>query len=529
MTRDFQKPGRSAALGENGMVATSHPYASQEAIAVLREGGSAADAAIAAAAVLCIAEPQMTGIGGDCFWIHADAAGQVLACNGSGRTPRIAQAEWYGERNITSLEPWSPHTVTVPGAVDAWCCLHKAKGRLPFERLLAPAIRFAEDGCLVHPRVALDWSFFFQRINRSPATRAAFAKNGLPLVEGDRFANPALARTLRAIARNGRAAFYEGAVARSLVGLLNAEGGLHSAEDFAGHRGEFVEPIRTRYRDRTILECPPNGQGVAALIALNVLAQYDLSDAAADDPGRTHLFAEATKLAYAERNAWCADPAFAEIELEDRLSEGYAQSLAAQIDMNRAMTVPQALAVAHKDTVYLAVVDRDGNAVSFINSIFHGFGSGLFDSETGVLLHNRGLGFSLDVGHPNCIDGAKRPMHTIIPGLALDSSGRPWMPFGVMGGQYQASGHAQLIVHMVERGLDPQSAIEQPRSFAFDGVVEVESGFDRDILASLESRGHRLKRAAEPIGGAQAIQIDHSRGCFIGGSDPRKDGLAIGF
>jgi gamma-glutamyltranspeptidase / glutathione hydrolase len=413
--------------------------------------------------------------------------------------------------------------------VDAWCRLHEAKGRLPFERLMAPAIRFAEDGCLVHPRVALDWSYFSQRINRAAASRAAFTRNGLPLVECDRFANPQLARTLRAIARSGRAAFYEGAVAQSLVALLNAEGGLHRPEDFVDHRSEFVEPIRTRYRERTILECPPNGQGVAALIALNILTQYDLSDASADDLKRAHYFAEATKLAYAERNAWCADPVFADIPLEERLSEGYARSLATQIDPTRAMAAPNSLAVAHKDTVYLAVVDRDRNAVSFINSIFHGFGSGLFDSETGVLLHNRGLGFSFERGHPNCIDGGKRPMHTIIPGLALDSSGRPWMPFGVMGGQYQASGHAQLIAHIVERGLDPQSAIEQPRSFAFDGVVEVESGFDLDVVANLEMLGHRLRNAPEPIGGAQAIQIDYPRGCFIGGSDPRKDGLAIGF
>ncbi|HEY0107810.1 MAG TPA: gamma-glutamyltransferase [Rhizomicrobium sp.] len=526
--RDFQKPGRSAVYGERGMVATSHPFASREAALVLTEGGSAADAAIAAAAVLCVAEPQMTGIGGDCFWIHADAAGAVLACNGSGRTPRGADASWYARHNITALEPWSAHAVTIPGAVDAWCRLHAAKGRLPLARLLAPAIRLAEEGCIVHPRVALDWAFFRDRVARNPAARAAFTKDGASLRAGDRFANPALGATLRIIAAQGRAAFYAGSVAANLTALLRNEGGLHTEEDFAAQESEFVEPIRTTYRDHTILECPPNGQGMAALIALNILAQYDLAGTKTGEALRTHLFAEATKLAYAERNAWCADPGFADGPLAQRLSAAHARELASQIDPRRAMTAPKPAAIAHRDTVYLAVVDRDLNAVSFINSIFHGFGSGLFDPKTGVLLHNRGLGFCFDPQHPNAIGAAKRPMHTIIPGFAFDSLARPWMPFGVMGGQYQASGHAQFIVHVVERGLDPQQAIEQPRSFAFDGSLEVESGFDAGVLSELAGFGHKLRPAAEPIGGAQAIQIDHARGILIAGSDPRKDGLAIG-
>jgi gamma-glutamyltranspeptidase/glutathione hydrolase len=526
--RDFQIPGRSAAYGDKGMVATSHPVASREAAHVLAEGGSAADAAVTAAAVLCIAEPQMTGIGGDCFWIHADATGRVLAYNGSGRTPRKALASYFAERAIVNLEPWDAHAVTIPGAVDAWCRLHDAQGRLPLDRLLAPAIGLAEEGCIVHPRVALDWAHFKDRVDRTPAARPAFTIGGAAPRAGDRFANPRLATSLRAIAARGSEAFYQGAIAQSLTTLLQSNGGLHTEEDFATYRGERVDPIKTSYRDHTILECPPNGQGLTALIALNILSQYDLTDAGSTESLRTHLFAEATKLAYAERNAWCADPTHATIPVAELLALEHARDLAARIGLDHAQAAPNPVPVAHRDTIYLAIVDRDLNAVSFINSIFHGFGSGIFDPATGILLHNRGLGFCFSAGHPNCMDAAKRPMHTIIPGFAFDSQDRPWMPFGVMGGQYQASGHAQLITHIVERGLDPQLAIEQPRSFAFEGVLEFERTFRQDVLNDLAGRGHRLKAAAEPIGGAQAIQIDRERGVLVGGSDPRKDGLAIG-
>jgi gamma-glutamyltranspeptidase/glutathione hydrolase len=525
--RNFYKPGRSAAYGEKGMVATSHPIASREAAKVLEEGGSAADAAITAAAVLCMAEPQMTGIGGDCFWIHCDVHGRIQAYNGSGRTPSRAHATYYTDRRISALEPWDAHTVTIPGAVDAWCRLHTEQGRLPFDRLLEPAIRLAENGCMVYPRVALDWARFRDRVKRNIAASSLFLRNGDPLRPGDRFTNPALAISLRAIAKDGRDAFYCGDIAASLAALLECEGGLHTREDFAAHEGEIVEPIRTQYRECVILECPPNGQGMTALLALNILSQFDLS-AGCDDVLRIHLFAEATKLAYAERNAWCADPAFGAPPVEALLSSRHARELAAQIDPTRAMIAPKATRIAHRDTVYLAVVDRDLNAVSFINSIFHGFGSGLVDPHTGILLHNRGLCFGLVEGHPNCIDAGKRPMHTIIPGFALGLDGTPQMPFGVMGGQYQASGHAQFVSHTVDRGFDPQEATDEPRSFSFDGALEVEQTIGENILAALERRGHLLKPAPEPIGGAQAILIDRNRGILIGGSDQRKDGLAVG-
>ena len=524
--RSFQELGRSTAYGENAMVATSHPFATREAAMVLAEGGSAADAAITAAAVLCIAEPQMTGIGGDCFWIHMDASGKSLAYNGSGRTPSAAHFSYYVQHAINALDPWSAHAVTIPGAIDAWCKLHELKGCLPLARLFAPAIQLAEDGCIVHPRVAWDWVEFVDRVERLPNARSQFTFAGKPPQRGAYFAIPKLGSTLRAVAACGRNAFYFGATAESLVAVLRELGGLHTLEDFAAHHGEFVELIETRYHDRIVLECPPNGQGITALIMLNILSLCDLS--AADDALRTHYFAEATKLAYADRDAWCADPAAAAIPVERLLSLGHAKALAAQIDPACAMTMPRAVDDLHRDTVYLAVVDRDLNAVSFINSLFHGFGSGIYEPSTGILLHNRGLGFCFDDGHPNCIDGGKRPLHTIIPGFVCEPDGTPWMPFGVMGGQYQAAGHAQLITHLVARGFDPQEAIDEPRTFAFGGSLEVESTVSANVIADLSQRGHSIKRCTQPIGGAQAIQIDRRRGLLLGGSDARKDGFALG-
>lgn len=522
-------PGRSAAYGETAMVATSHPLATLAAIEVLREGGSAADAALAAAAVLCIAEPQMTGIGGDAFFIHANAAGAVQAYNGSGRAPAAAKADHFAARGITALEPTDAHAVTIPGAVDAWMALHAGHGRLPLDRLLGPAITLAREGCLVHPRVAWDWAHFEARAKARPEAAAVFLREGRALRAGERFVNPALAQTLSAIARQGRSAFYEGAVAESLARTLRAAGGLHTAEDFAAHTGEAVTPIRTRYRGIDVLECPPNGQGITALMLLNILTAsgQDLADLSELD--RIHLFSEATKLAYWERNTWCADPAFAAAPVEHLLSAAHAQALADAISMDTARIAPPHDRTAHTDTIYLCVVDRDLNCVSFINSLFNAFGSGIFDPATGVMLHNRGLGFTFAQGHPNRMDGGKRPLHTIIPGMALDADGHPFMPFGVMGGHYQAAGHAHFMMQVLDLARDPQAAAEAPRSFAHDGVLQVEDTFGADLRAGLAARGHEITLADQAIGGAQAIRIDRARGLLIGGSDPRKDGMALGW
>jgi gamma-glutamyltranspeptidase/glutathione hydrolase len=526
--RDFQRPGRSAVYAEGGMIATSHPAAAQAGLEILAEGGTAADAAIAAAAVLCVAEPQMTGIGGDCFWIHAGADGSISAYNGSGRTPAAATRDHYRERGTRALAPTDPDTVTIPGAVDAWAALHENYGSLSLDRLLARAAQLAEEGCVIQPRVAFDWSHFRARVETTEAAWATFLPGGKTPAAGDRHFNPALARTLRAIGREGRSAFYSGVIPESLVRTLQEEGGLHTADDFAAHRGEAVTPISTHYRGMEVLECPPNGQGITALMILNMLTASSERISTLSTADRIHLFAEATKLAYWERNTWCADPSFGAVPVQHLLSSEHAKRLAATIDPDRAADAPAPDRTEHTDTVYLAVVDRDLNSVSFINSLFNAFGSGIFDRETGVLFHNRGLGFSFVEGQPNHIDARKRPLHTIIPGMVLDGEGRAAMPFGVMGGHFQAAGHAQLISHIFDRGLDPQRAAEEPRTFAFDNKLQVETTIPHDVLTQLERRGHQLAIADVPIGGAQAIQIDRRRGVLIGGSDPRKDGLALG-
>ncbi|ODU22864.1 MAG: hypothetical protein ABS87_00235 [Sphingomonas sp. SCN 67-18] len=521
--RDFQAPGRSASYAAQGMVATSHPEACRVAIDILRLGGSAADAALAASAVLCVVEPQNAGIGGDSFYIHATAAGAVRAYNGSGRVPSALDPHDTGPIARTH-----GNAVLLPGAVDAWMRLHADHCRLPLGQLLRPAIALAEDGYIVTPRVAWDWEGSAALLAASPTARAQFMPGGRAPRAGDRFADPALGATLRAIAQGGAPAFYEGARAEAMARTLRGAGGSHDAADFADHRGTPVEPIRGDYRGLTILECPPNGQGMTVLMMLGILDRL-AGGVPADDPVKFHhLMAEVTRLGYAERDRWCCDPAFADIPLDRLLGEAHLATLRAQIDPSRPGPAHRPLDVEHRDTVYLSVVDRDGNAVSFINSIFTDFGSGIYDAATGVLFSDRGTSFSRVEGHPNALAPGKRPMHTIIPAMAL-RDGLPLLSFGVMGGHYQAAGQVQLLCHMLDGGLDPQAALDRPRSFATDGVLDVESGLGDGAIAALEAMGHRVRRVSRPIGGGQAILIDRARGVLIGGSDPRKDGLALGY
>lgn len=523
--RDFQQPGRSAAYGERGMIATSHPLASLAGLDVLRRGGNAADAAIAAAAVLCVVEQQNAGIGGDTFLMQATAAGEAFAYNGSGRAARAVDAEAIRAAGGIGLD--SVHSVTVPGAVDALCRFHAEAASLPLEDLLAPAINHAEQGYIVLPRVARDWAASEARLAASPAAAFLLPGGRAPSV-GARFRDPALGRTLRLIAGRGRDAFYQGEVAESMVARLRALGSFLTLDDFAAHRGEVVSPIRTRYRGFDILECPPNGQGVTVLVLLNILAGFDIAAEARDAAGFIHLMAEASKLAYAERNAWCADPAFAPCPLDELLSIGHADRLRGRIDRGRALFPAPPDRTPHKDTVYLTVVDRDRTVVSFINSIFTDYGSAIQDAGTGVLFHNRGASFGMDPAHPNVLAPAKRPMHTIIPGLAL-RDGRPEIGFGVMGGHYQAMGQAHFLMNLLDLDLDPQAALEVPRSFGFDRELQLEITVPAAVADRLAGIGHTIKRAVAPMGGGQAIRIDWGNGVLIGGSDPRKDGCALGF
>ncbi len=525
--RDFVQPRRSAAISANAMAATSHPLATLTALDVLRAGGNAVDAAIATVAVLCVVEPHMTGIGGDCFVLYSPKGGVPVALNGSGRAPMKATADWYRAHGIRAIEVETPHAVSVPGAVDAWCRILADHGTKDMAELLAPAITLAEEGSAVTPRVAADFANDFPKQARDPDTARVFAPAGRPIGLGERLRQPALAGTFRRIAREGRAGFYEGPVAQEIVAKLNRLGGFHTLEDFALQKCEYVTPISAPYRDHLLYECPPNGQGLAALMILRTLEGYALGDTQFSEADRIHLLAEAAKAAYRARDAYLADPRFATVEVERFLSDAYADAVRAKIRLDRASDPVLWDEVEHKDTVYFAIVDRDGNAISFINSLFDDFGSGILVPECGVLLHNRAISFRLDPAHPNAIAPGKRPMHTIIPGM-LTHNGKAAMPFGVMGGHYQAIGHAHILTQILDRGLDPQAAAEAPRSFAFNGILALETTISDDIARDLARRGHRVARAG-PIGGCQAIWIDRARGCLIGGSDPRKDGCALGY
>lgn len=528
LERDYIGPGRSAALGENGMAATSHPLATLAAIDTLRAGGNAMDAALAAVAVQCVVEPAMTGIGGDCFAIVAPAGKAPRAFNGSGWAPAGASAEALRAQGLKVIADDTPHAVTTPGAVDAWSQLSEAYGTMGLDRLLQPAIKLAEDGFRVTGRVALDWARYPDRVRKHPPAAAQYLPGGATPKTGELFRNPALAATLRAIGKSGRTAFYEGAVADEIVAILRELGGTHTAADFADYRGFHTDPISAKFRGRDVLECPPSGQGLAALVIARILDAYDLTDGAVSEADRVHLLAEASKAAYRVRDLLISDPASMTRSVDDILSDDFIATLRAPIQMDRAQQASIWDGPVHRDTVYLTVVDKDRNCVSLINSIFASFGSGIYAPKSGVLLQNRGSGFSLVAGHPNELAPRKRPLHTIIPGLVVEN-GVPVMPFGVMGGQFQAVGHAHFLTHMFDRGYDPQRANESPRSFAFGGKLTLERGFGDAVRVDLAARGHDTDWAADPIGGCQAIYIDHARGVLIGGSDHRKDGMALGY
>ena len=526
--RDFMQPGRSAAVGENGMAATSHPLATLTAIDMLKAGGNAVDAAVAAVAVQCVVDPLMTGIGGDCFAIYAPAGGAAVSFNGSGFAPAATRLEDLTSRGLTAVPDSSPYAVTIPGAVDAWCKLLADHGRLDLARVLAPAIAAAEHGFRVTPRVALDWERHQGRVARNAAAAAQFLPNGRAPKVGERMSNPALGQTLRKIAKAGRGAFYEGAVAADLVATLKALGGVHAEADFAAYHGLDTVPISAKYRGYTLKECPPNGQGLVALIIARILEGFDLSDTSLSEADRVHLLAEATKAAYAQRDALISDPSTFTSSIDDLLSETHIAPLRQSIHMFRASPAAEWDLPEHKDTVYVTVVDKDRNAISLINSIFSSFGSGIYAAKSGVLLQNRGCGFSLKPGHPNVIAGRKRPLHTIIPGL-LEKDGRAVMPFGVMGGHYQATGHVHYLSQVLDRGLDVQSANQAPRSFSFNGVLALETTYGEATRLDLAQRGHDVTWSDEPLGGCQSIWIDHERGALFGSSDHRKDGMALGY
>ncbi len=525
--RDFNVPGRSAAMAANGMVATSHPRATLTGLDVLRAGGNAVDAAIAAVAMQCVVEPESTGIGGDCFVLYSKGGALPVALSGSGRAPAAATVDWYAERQIREIAVQTPHAATVPGCIDAWCLLNREHGRMPLSEILEPAAKAAEDGYVVTPRVAHDWARNINKL-QDPHTAKVMLVDGKAPKAGDTMRNPALARTLRRIGKEGREAFYEGAVARDIVGRLKELGGLHEEADFAAQRSQWVEPIHASYRGYDVYEVPPSNQGLTALMILKTLEGYALGGDSFSEADRLHLIAEATKAAYYVRDNFIGDPDFVDNQVERFLSEEYAERTRKEIRLDKALPPQHREDTQHKDTIYMCAVDRDGNAVSFINSLFSAFGTGIMAPESGVILHNRGSGFRTTPGHPSAIAPRKRPFHTLIPGM-LVKDGRAVMPFGVMGGQYQAVGHATFLHYLLDRGMNPQQAAEGPRVFAYQGVLQTEHFVPEPVRADLAKRGHKVEMLEMPIGGCQAILIDRERGVLIGGSEPRKDGLALGY
>jgi len=492
--RDFMVPGRPVAVGDRGMAATSHPASTLAAVEILRNGGNAIDAAIAAVAV------QAGG---------APPNGKMVAINGSGRSAAKAELGWFLDQGMTAIAADSPHAVTVPGAIDAWCRLVADHGSKSLDEIFAPAIRAAEEGFVVTPRVALDWAKARGRIEKHGLGNAVYLPGGNPPAVGDKMVHPALGNMLRRIAREGRSAFYEGELAQDMVSVLNAAGSLISLEDFAASKPDYVDPIGADYRGHRLWECPPNGQGIAALLI-----------------ARIRLLAEASKAAYRQRDALVADPAVSPFDTEAFLSDQFVGRIRQQISLEKAAAPEVFDMPLHKDTIYLCVVDGQGNMVSFINSLFSAFGSGIYAAKAGVMLQNRGSGFRLIEGHPNAIAPRKRPFHTIIPGM-LAKDGKPIMPFGVMGGQYQSTGHAHFLSGILDRGFDPQQASDAPRSFAYDGKLSLETTIPASIAADLKARGHDVVWSEEPLGGCQAIWVDHKRGVMFGASDHRKDGFAL--
>jgi gamma-glutamyltranspeptidase/glutathione hydrolase len=526
--RSFHFPGRSAVYGRRGMCATSHPLASLAAVEMLKSGGNAVDAAITAAAVLCVVEHPMTGIGGDCFAIIAKPGRTLIGLNAAGRAPKAATADWYAKNGIRQIQVQSPHAVTVPGAIDGWATLLADHGTKSLREVLAPAIAHAEEGFVVAPRVAADWAIAQPKLRGHKGAAQNFLKDGRAPVVGEVMRLPALARTLRRIAEEGRDGFYGGEVAEDMVAELRALGGLHTLEDFAAQKCSYVDPISVRYRGVDLFELPPSNQGIVALILLKMLERLGPSADGPTSADRYHVINEAARLAYAARDTFVADPDVVKVPVAHMLSDGLIADFAQRVDRKKRRAdlgpVPRP---AGSDTVCFSVVDRDGMAVSFINSLFAGFGSGIATAKTGVVFHNRGTGFVLDPKHPNCIAPRKRPMHTLVPAMAM-KDGTPYMAYGVMGAAFQPIGHTYILTNMLDYGMDAQEAVDCPRAFFEGEDLVIEEGLPAATVEGLRALGHKISVRDLPWGGAQIVQFG-ADGTLIGASDPRKDGLALGY
>ena len=530
--------GRSAVLARNGMVATSQPLAAQAGLRILQQGGNAIDAAVATAATLAVVEPMMTGPGGDLFVLaHIAETGELVGLNASGFAPEKADLDFFKSRGLEGIPTVGPFSVTVPGAVDGWATLLEKHGTMTLAQVLAPAIEYAEEGFPVSEIIAGTWKTPAIDDSVSQATRivsdfeAAYYIDGRRPEHGDVFGNKPLADTFRKIAAEGPDAFYKGEIARKIVDHLNALGWPITMADMAYQHSDWVEPISTTYRGHRIFELPPNGQGMAAIEMLNILEGYDLKGLGHNSAAYLHRLIEAKKLAFADLDAWLADPERVDLPIGTIISKDYGEQQRGRIDPNQAATevetgVNDAVLrlTGSGDTIYLTVVDKDRNMVSFINSIFHAFGSGVVVPGTGVVLQNRGALFSLDPEHPNRLEPRKRPYHTIIPAMAYKDD-KPWLSFGVMGGDMQPQGHVQILLNMIDFGMNVQDAGEAARFRHNTGKeVVLESDVSEEAATGLSRMGHVIDRKKGGFGGYQAIEVDWKRGVLLGGTDPRKDG-----
>jgi gamma-glutamyltranspeptidase/glutathione hydrolase len=532
---------RSAVMARHGMAATSQPLATATAIQVLQQGGNAVDAAIAANAVLGVVEPMSCGLGGDLFAIIWDAkTKRLVGLNASGRSPAAATIELFKSKGLAEIPTHGPLSWSVPGCVDGWDQLLARYGTRTWSEVLGPAIAYAEGGFPVSEIIAADWREAEASLKAIATSSACFLPGGHAPKAGSIFRNPGLARSLRLIARDGRNAFYLGPLADDIVGYSRSAGGLFAQADFSGHKSTFVEPVSTSYRGYDIWELPPNGQGIAVLQMLNLLEPFDLKSLGPQSAEALHLMIEAKKLAYEDRARFYADPDFANLPTGTLISKPYANRRRAELNPAKANLRPTAGDPAQADTIYLTVVDRNFNCVSLIQSNFHGFGSHHVPADLGFVLQNRGCLFALDPNHLNRLEPRKRPFHTIIPGF-ITKDQKPWLSFGLMGGDMQAQGHAQVICNLIDFGMDVQEAGDAPRFRHFGsseptgqpanegGVVALESGISAEARRALEAKGHKLGEAPGTFGGYQAIRIDLENGVLIGGSDPRKDGAAMGY
>jgi gamma-glutamyltranspeptidase/glutathione hydrolase len=538
---------RSEVIAQNGMAATSQPLATQVALDVLKEGGSAVDAAIAANAMLGLVEPTGSGIGGDLFAIVWDVeSGGLHGLNASGRSPKGLSLEQLkatlAEQGLDRIPPFGPLPVSVPGCVDGWFELHARFGKLPMARLLAPAIRYAKEGFPVSELIAHYLQRSARRMSRYPGFAEVFAPDGQAPRKGEVFKNPRLASTYEKIAAGGRDAFYSGDVARAMADYVQAQGGFLSYEDLATHTSEWVEPVSTSYRGYDVWELPPNGQGIAALQMLNVLEGYDIAKLGYGTPETLHLLIEAKKLAFEDRARFYADMSFADVPVAELISKEYAAKRRESIDLERAATSypPGDPLLQHGDTVYLCTADGAGNMVSLIQSNFRGMGSGMTPTGLGFVLQDRGELFTLDEGHANVYAPGKRPFHTIIPAF-VTKDGEPWLAFGVMGGAFQPQGHVQVLMNLIDFGMNLQEAGDAARVehdgsssptgtlMTDGGTIALESAFPAATVDALRALGHTVRDARGYYGGYQAILRDPETGVYYGASESRKDGQAAGY